>query len=190
MRAAGTHRLGGQLYRLTFSPTIFPRRPRRDFARRLGERQSALSEQRQDEILVDQIFNHAGGGLASNYDDLAYVIVATSRRTRHGILQLARYSNDFLDESFANGSDGNLFEYEIIYYQTKTVDGNAESLKSFPSATRRSARRMTNLRKRQGKYRWNYAASRTTATRTITANSSPWPRRSASRANFLNTIGP
>jgi Lamin Tail Domain/CotH kinase protein len=109
----------------------------------------------QDEILVKQITNHAGGGLPSYYDDLAYAIVPTSAQNGPVLLQLAGYSNGFLDESYSNGSDGTLFEYEIIYYQQQTVDGNPESLKlTEPNGVKDTP--ITNLGDDADKYRWNY----------------------------------
>ena len=38
---------------------------------------------------------------------------------------MARYSDIFLDEQFANGSDGQVYEYELVYYPT-TTDGNGD----------------------------------------------------------------
>jgi Lamin Tail Domain/CotH kinase protein len=98
-----------------------------------GSGVGSSSQQRQDEILVKQVFNHAGGGLASNYDDLAYVITREPTHVGTVILQLARYNDVFLDESYVDGAQGNVFEYELVYYETTTVDGNVESLKLFPT---------------------------------------------------------
>ena len=65
--------------------------------------------------------NHAGAGLASNYDDLAYVVSPNTAHTGIDVLQLARYGKDYLDESYANGSDGNLYEYELVYYSKTNI---------------------------------------------------------------------
>lgn len=85
--------------------------------------------QQQVQLLVNQILNHAGSGLASNYEDFAFVVSPNTTHSGMDALQLSRYSNDFLDESYENGSEGNLYEYEIVYYSNSTVDGNVESAK-------------------------------------------------------------
>ncbi len=109
----------------------------------------------QDEILVKQITNHAAGGLPSFYDDLAYAIVPTSTQNGPVLLQMAGYENEFLDETYTNGSDGSLFEYEIIYYQQQTVNGNPESLKlTVPNGVIGTS--ITNLGNDSDKYRWNF----------------------------------
>ena len=76
-------------------------------------------DQQQVQMLVNQILNHAGNGLASNYDDFAFVVSPNTAHTGVDALQLARYSNDFLDESYLNGSNGNLYEYELVYYSRR-----------------------------------------------------------------------
>lgn len=109
----------------------------------------------QDEILVKQIINHAGGNLPSFYDDLAYAIVPTNAQNGPVLLQMAGYGNEYLDESYANGSEGNLFEYEIIYYPQQTVDGNPESLKlTEPNGVKDTP--IKDLGGSAEDYRWNY----------------------------------
>ncbi|MEX0643385.1 MAG: lamin tail domain-containing protein, partial [Pirellulales bacterium] len=95
-----------------------------------GRGSGSSSGQQQVQILVNQIMNHAGNGLASNYDDFVFAISPNTAHTGIDTLQLARYGNDFLDESYVNGSDGNVFEYEIVYYSTMTIDGGVESPKN------------------------------------------------------------
>jgi len=82
----------------------------------------------QGEILAKHLSMHAGG-IFWSYDDLAHVIAPRSQHTGPAIMQLARNEDVFLDSQFANGSNGWLFEYELIYYPTTTIDGNPESLK-------------------------------------------------------------
>ena len=43
------------------------------------------------------------------------------------MLQMARYEDIYLDSQFENGSDGNLYEYELIYYPL-TADANGYKL--------------------------------------------------------------
>ena len=119
-----------------------------------GRGAGSSSTDRHDEILVDQILNHAGNGLPSNYDDLAYIIVPRSDHTGTVILELARYEDVFLDESFDNGSDGNVFEYELVYYETNTIDGNVESLKILTGGGIVGTP-LKDLGSDKEKYRWN-----------------------------------
>ena len=69
------------------------------------------------EIYMKQMVNRAGGSSVSLYDDVAYLI-----SPQHGqdpiLLQLARYTDVFLEEQFADGGDGMLFELDDITYPT------------------------------------------------------------------------
>ena len=78
--------------------------------------------------LNKQLLNHAGG-ITSWYHDLAYMVAPLSSQSGPIILQLARYDDIYLAESFPNGGDGVLFEFEGIGTPNGTVDGNPESLK-------------------------------------------------------------
>jgi hypothetical protein len=83
----------------------------------------------QDEILMKQVIAHAGGGVPSNYNDIAKVIAPRSQNTGSTLLQFDPYGQDYLDAGFPSGSDGNVYKLELIYYPTQTTDGNPESLK-------------------------------------------------------------
>jgi hypothetical protein len=143
---------------------------------------------RHDEILVQQIMNRAGGGLASNYDDLAYMITPRSDHTGTVILELARYEDAFLDESFNNGSDGEVFEYELVYYQNQTTNGDPESLKILTGGSYVSTPPQ-NLGTDKDKYRWNNLIKNNRAeddySRIIAMNQA----MSLTGSAFLNTIG-
>jgi hypothetical protein len=81
------------------------------------------------EIVMRQAIAHAAGGVPSIDDDLVKVIAPRSQNTGFGLLDLDPYGNDYLDSAFKNGSNGNLYKQELIYYPTQTVDGNPQSLK-------------------------------------------------------------
>lgn len=81
----------------------------------------------QDEILVYQIFNHAGD-VPSMFNDLVYVD-APGVPDGTAILQLARYNDVYLDSQYENGADGAEFEYELIYTMTLSNPSDPESLK-------------------------------------------------------------
>ena len=82
----------------------------------------------QREHIYHHGMNHAGG-LTSEYNDLFYIITPKREHTGTAEAQLARYSDIFLDEQYENGSDGQLYEYELVYYPTSTVDRDRESRK-------------------------------------------------------------
>ncbi len=85
------------------------------------------------ELLIYQIGQHAGG-IAGMYDDVVYVDAPRSTNTGFALLKMARYTDEFLDSQFDNGSDGSLFKYELIYHSTATIDGTPEGLKRAPNA--------------------------------------------------------
>ena len=81
----------------------------------------------QDEIILKHALQHAGG-LPGMYDDLVRVMPMRSDLTGTGLMILAKYGDEFLDSQFENGSDGNLFKLELIYYPTTTI-GTVQDLK-------------------------------------------------------------
>lgn len=76
----------------------------------------------QRELLFFQALNHAGS-VFSQYDDLIQVLAPLPAHTGPAHLQLARYGDLLLDFQFDDGADGDLYEYELIYYPTTTDDG-------------------------------------------------------------------
>jgi hypothetical protein len=82
----------------------------------------------QDEIVLKHVVQHAGG-LPGMYDDLVRVIPPRTDLTGPALLLLAKYGDVFLDSQFADGSDGNVFKLELVYWPTTTVDGNVQSPK-------------------------------------------------------------
>ncbi|MHB1035663.1 MAG: lamin tail domain-containing protein [Pirellulales bacterium] len=85
------------------------------------------------EIYRKQMVNRAGGTSVSIYDDIAYMITP-QHSGRIALLQLARFEDTFLDEQFANGGQGTLFELDDITFPT--VSGaNPEALKTTTNYT-------------------------------------------------------
>lgn len=79
----------------------------------------------QDEILVHQFFNRAGD-IPSMFNDLVFVdSPAVTNST--AILQLARFTDTYLDSQYNNGGDGTRYEYELIY--TMLASSGPESRK-------------------------------------------------------------
>ena len=69
------------------------------------------------------------------YDDLVYVLPPRTDLTGTALLILAKYGDVFLDSQFENGSDGNEFKLELVYYPTTTVTG-AENRSNAPNPMR------------------------------------------------------
>jgi hypothetical protein len=81
------------------------------------------------EIIVKHIAAHAGG-IPSMYDDLARCIAPLPAYTAQAQLRLTGFDNDYLDAQFENGSEGPMFEVEVLRWNLATVDGNPESPKA------------------------------------------------------------
>ncbi|MBN2064594.1 MAG: lamin tail domain-containing protein, partial [Sedimentisphaerales bacterium] len=82
----------------------------------------------QREMLINQAMNHAGT-VVSKYSDLVKVMPLRAEHTSTAELQLARLNDEFLNSQFENGSDGYLYEYELVYYPLTTDNGTAEGYK-------------------------------------------------------------
>src|SRR6185503_13620192 len=109
----------------------------------------------QREMLMHQTLNHAGG-LTTKYHDLIQVLSPRPEYTGSAELQLARYSDVFLDDQFENGSDGTVFEYELVYQLNPPTDnGTSEGNKiPFPDSVVGTAIR--NLGDDKEGYRWTF----------------------------------
>ncbi len=80
------------------------------------------------EILAKQMLNRAGISKASNYDDLAYLVVPNENHVGPAIIQLARYENIFFAEQFEDGADGTKFKMDDIVAPSRPI--GEERLKS------------------------------------------------------------
>ncbi|MDG2385663.1 MAG: lamin tail domain-containing protein [Pirellulaceae bacterium] len=81
-----------------------------------------------DEILIKHIASRAGD-IPNMYDDIVHFIAPKSIHTAKATIRMAAFDEVYLNSQFENGSDGTLFEYEVIRWATSTVDGDPESLK-------------------------------------------------------------
>lgn len=82
----------------------------------------------QRELLFRQAMNHAGT-VTSHYDDLVKVLTPKPEHVGPAHLQLTRFGDLLLDYQFENGGDGDLFEYELIYYPLTTDNGSPQGYK-------------------------------------------------------------
>ena len=107
----------------------------------------------QREMLIHQTMNHAGG-ILSKYNDLVQVISPLLVHTGSAELQMARYGNGFLDSQFENGSDGIMFEYELVYNITNTHDNTPEGKKIYTDGDGAGGRSLQDLGNDKERYRW------------------------------------
>ncbi len=105
----------------------------------------------QRELLFDMMIANSGGVL-SRYYDLVRVLAPNSSLTGSATLQLGRYDELFLDAQFDNGSDGHLYEYELVYYPTTA---NAQGYK-FPQPDGVTGVNVSNLGDDPESYRWHF----------------------------------
>jgi hypothetical protein len=82
----------------------------------------------QREVFFFQAMNHAGA-VPSQYDDLVQILSPRTDLDGPAHLQLARFGGVMLDAQFDDGGDGDLFEYELVYFPTTTDDGTPTGYK-------------------------------------------------------------
>ncbi len=109
----------------------------------------------QREMFVNQAINHAGA-VVTKYSDLIKVIPNQAVHTGTAELQLARYNDEYLDAQFEDGTKGNLYEYELIYYPLTTI-GGVEDFK-LPLPDGYSGQPIISLGQDKESYRWLYLA--------------------------------
>ena len=105
----------------------------------------------QREILLHTAMGHAGG-LPAEYNDLVNIITPRLEHTGGAEMQLARFSDLFLDSQYENGGDGRLFEYELVYYPT-TADAQGNKL---PAPDAVVGTNIRDLGDDKENYRWTF----------------------------------
>jgi hypothetical protein len=105
------------------------------------------------ELLFHQIANRAGG-ITGNLDDLVFLDAPRNQNTGFGQLKMERYSDEYLSSQFANGDEGDLYKYELIYFADSTIDGNPESMKRSPNNV--LGVDISDMGDQKEPYRWNY----------------------------------
>ena len=118
----------------------------------------------QDEIVLKHALQHAGG-LPGMYDDLVHVIPPRTDLTGTALLILAKYGDVFLDSQFENGSDGDVFKLELIYYPTTTIGGGREGIKR-PQPDEVTGVDIGNLGNDPEVYRWFFLTENNRSTST------------------------
>jgi hypothetical protein len=108
----------------------------------------------QREHIYEHGRNHAGG-LPTEYNDLFHIITPQRSHTGPAEAEIARYSDILLNEQFENGSQGQLYEYELVYYPTTTENGDPEGRKR-PQPDSVVGTPIRHLSDNKEDYRWTF----------------------------------
>ncbi|MEX2187890.1 MAG: lamin tail domain-containing protein [Pirellulales bacterium] len=153
VRLKGSEHSRVEMNRLGFSVAFHSDQMFRGFHKRVSIDRSESTGYGQREMLIHQTINHVGG-ILSKYDDLIQVITPLPQHTGGADLQLARYGDEFLDEQFANGSDGTVYEYELVY-DVLTASPSPEGAKVY-AADSVTGTAIRDLGDDTENYRWTY----------------------------------
>jgi hypothetical protein len=109
------------------------------------------------ELIIKQVANHAGN-IPSMYDDIAQFVHPISSYSGVASLRLAGFDDEYLDNQFPNGGDGQMFEFEVLRWALTTIDGNPESPKlpgNEGAGTGYTNLELTDYGNNKEAYRWN-----------------------------------
>jgi hypothetical protein len=107
------------------------------------------------EILAKHLFNQAGKGVVAGYDDVAHVVTPRAQDVGRCFLSMTRTTDTLLDTQY--GSGGTVYNFELLYTPTGTVNGNAEAPKlNFPYSHNNGAPDIQDLGDDKEFYRWNF----------------------------------
>ncbi|HEX2750321.1 MAG TPA: lamin tail domain-containing protein, partial [Verrucomicrobiales bacterium] len=120
------------------------------------DRSGSGDEFGQKEILINHAIARAGNIPGTNAD-LIRVIAPRSQNTSSAMLRKAGYNEEFLNNQYANGGDGTLFEYELIYTPLTTNNSSVEGFKiPYPSPDSIANESVKNLGADPNLYRWHF----------------------------------
>jgi hypothetical protein len=124
------------------------------------DRSGAGDQFSQREILIKRAITRAGG-IPGSEDDICRVIAPQSTHTGPAILGRQRVVNgEYLESAYADGDNGDLFKYELIYHPLTTTGvtgnrGNPENLK-FPEPDNVAGVGVNGLGTDKEAYRWHW----------------------------------
>ena len=107
----------------------------------------------QRELIVKHVGNRAGG-IPGMYDDVIYLMAPRADMNGSAQAMMSRYDDEYLGSQFVNGTNGTLYEFELIYFSQSTVDGDPQSLKLPPSSVLQVD--LWDMGDNKEGYRWNY----------------------------------
>ncbi|MCH8043940.1 MAG: lamin tail domain-containing protein [Planctomycetes bacterium] len=151
IRLSGSERARPFTVRLSFNVRFNTEHLFRGVQRTIALDRSESTGFGQQEALTHLVSAHVGM-IPSEYNDLINIITPRAAHTGGAELQLSRFTDTFLSSQFANGDDGMLFEYELIYFPTSAdAQGNKRPQ---PDGTRGTSLRTLGSDKEN--YRQNY----------------------------------
>ncbi len=109
----------------------------------------------QREMLINIAMNRAGGCQLTKYTDIVRVIAPAIQHTGSAELQLARFNSVFLDDQFENGGDGQVYEYEYVYYPLTTRSGDPQDYK-LPQPDGVTGKTIRDYGDDKENYRWQF----------------------------------
>ena len=151
VRIKGSQRARGQVNRVGFNLGFPSDQLFRNVHRSVAIDRSEGQVVGQREILFD-LMATSSGGVPGEFNDLAYVISPNPIHTSAAVLQMARFGSVFLEDQFEDGSDGTVYEYELVYYPTTTDAGGYK----VPQPDNVLGRDINNMGDDPEAYRWTY----------------------------------
>jgi len=107
------------------------------------------------EILAKHLFNQAGKGVVAGYDDIAHVVTPRAQEAGRCFLSMTRTTDTMLDTQY--GSGGTVYNLELLYTPTTTVNGDLEAPKlNFPYVHNSGDPDIQDLGDDKEIYRWNF----------------------------------
>ncbi len=106
-----------------------------------------------NELVVNQIAR-AAGGIPISYDDVVFLEPPRAGEASYAQLRMSRFGANYLEDQYENGGGGALMKFELVYYPTRTIDGNPEGLKAAYGAV--LGVDIQSLREDKEAYRYNY----------------------------------
>ena len=107
------------------------------------------------EILAKHLLNQAGQGVVAGYDDISHIVTPRAQDAGRCFLSMTRTTDTMLDTQY--GSGGTVYNLELLYTPTGTVNGNAEAPKlNFPYVHNSGAPELQDLGDDKEVYRWNF----------------------------------
>lgn len=104
--------------------------------------------------LVAKHVAYRAGGIGHMIDDVATILAPRDMNTGSAQVLLSRYNDLFLETTPGFTDDGPMWEFELVYFPTDTIDGNPESPKRNPNSV--LGIDFVHMGPAPDAYRWNY----------------------------------